>query len=114
VIKLVAAITPEEIKKSREAAALNDLELINKVVTTISNRLEGLDEGRDLVFSFTGEGLPFTILDIIAKTFDDAGWDVTIYGQDRARDTGLKISWKMPDLSTLSKRDRAKWEKKTR
>lgn len=110
--KLVEAINPGDIRKSREVSKLHDLELINKVVSTINNRLEYLEEGRDLVFSFTGEGFPFTILEAVGDMFDSVGWDVTVYGQDRSRDTGLKISWKAPEnVDSLSRKEREKWKK---
>lgn len=90
--KIIEAISPQEIRKKRDVEKIADLESINKIVSTINNRLEYLDEKSDLVYSFTSEGYQFGLLNPVADFFDSAGWIVAIYG-DRSRDMGIKISW---------------------
>lgn len=90
--KLQNAVSPNEVRRSRDAEAVCDLELMNKVVSTINNRLEHLPYNGNLLFSFTGEGYPYTILEPVAETFADCGWDVYIYGE-KSKDMGIKIEW---------------------
>lgn len=101
--KQEAVVTPEEIIESREAEEIHDLETINKIVSTINNKLVYLPYNAELKVSFLGEGYPLSVREKIANSYDSAGWDVYTYGDNRT-DFGLIIKWDDKYAKARSKR----------
>lgn len=91
-LKINDAIKPEEIKRSRDAVRVQSLEIMNKIIDVINNRLVGLRYGGSLSYSFIGEGYGTQLIEPVAEHFDMAGWDVLVFGEP-SRDMGIKISW---------------------
>jgi hypothetical protein len=90
---IVKAITPEEVSARKLEKQVVNMDLLNKATTMINGRLNLLERGSELDFSFVREGFNLDILDALAARFLSVGWEVEVY-RNASVDFGVLISWK--------------------